>query len=1144
MHFVLTHALTGFTVGDISVAGGGTLGGFTLGSSAGHVDVTPTSEITLSLSIAPDAGTDGEYGTAAATTLSVTPACIPRVRLTPGPGVRWHDGLRAVTIYMHASHPIDVGTISAGSFVGTGGSPGNLVAMDGSAHKFWAVDLTPAGCVPMNFSVPSGTFANAADDRSSEASNGLVVQCKIPRFRLSYGAGNHGEHAGAGGAPVTAIITTVVPVTGFVQGDLSLVGCTVASFTAGTGARAGMLWIVLLQPTSNNAMNIDIAGGVAANAVDTAILNLPTEFSLVWAFSRSVGLFEVTSMTIDSTTGGTVYAPVLSGVLPDPVLATFTAPVYAYGPDVRLCVTRRADPQTPMSAVTGRAVLRVNVSDTVSDLILTGDTDGVSGLEFVETALTAGYTFYWVWTDEELAGTQKCLWMRRTSMSVAAVDACGATSSFSLHLRMHTTEIDPLCVNGAEGCADNARYFVDGVHTVVCASSATLSPAVKLMSSAALNAHFATDDAPPPLSRAQWAQGPTVVALGFQRTCGSADMSSLGNVLMELWADDTVLHLEELFVDQLGSLAGSVTFVDITPDFTDTYQTVRQGLSWANISADYNNGGPQHVRSVTWPGATCGPNFIRVVMADVRPGGAVLSSPDTARLGFSFAGALATCNNGSEYVDPAPPVQLSVRNDPTRDGDGSAAVGVVFPHLDVYSCAGISYDADWGTLSGCVGVVANEVSDSPPAQHTITVVSFGTSGVPAGGLWDDLLDRDMCTSLGAAYWSAVQDVDPPVHSAAAVFDAAFGGAWPDNLASYVANNATYSWNSGEPFYPTAPVEFAGPWHSDWEVVPTGAGIFAGVPSGGYGLSLAFTATLPEMKDCANYDGTPAVVTSNDEGSDAVLETISITVQRFTYDGALSNRRMVELAHKTFVITVQAPGMTTVSQASIVARDVQLTAAALNTDITVAPCATANYASFASYTGLDLTDHAVSAGGAAARCYAPQFRVRVTIPRTATASTDGDVCILAPGYLPFQRGDPSDQTPGHLTPYGIQVRALQPPRARLTAVRPAAPWRLRRPRERLRREHGLQPLRRDSDGRGRERVLARRECHRLHRLPVRVRLRLPQRLLLPALARAGAGGRLLRRRARAAAAARGVHPRAAADHRAHGDARDHAARERL
>ena len=100
----------------------------------------------------------------------------------------------------------------------------------------------------------ANTTPTGTNDNSYELDNPPIVMIDVPATRPNNN-------------PFTVTITFSEPVSGFVQGDITVANGTLSAFTATT---TDTIWTVLVTPTEDSDVTLDIAAGVATDATGNA----------------------------------------------------------------------------------------------------------------------------------------------------------------------------------------------------------------------------------------------------------------------------------------------------------------------------------------------------------------------------------------------------------------------------------------------------------------------------------------------------------------------------------------------------------------------------------------------------------------------------------------------------------------------------------------------------------------------------------------------------------------------------------------------------------------------------------------------------------------------------------------------------------
>ena len=237
--------VTGFDVSDI-VAANATLSGFAGTGSSYTVLVTPTADGAVTLDVASAAAEDlaGNSNTAATQLSADFDGSVPTVAITGASGFI-NSAFTATITFSEDVTGFDVSDIVA--------SNATLSAFAGSGSTY-TVLVTPSadGAVALNV---AGAVAVDVANNSNTAAAELAVtyDATVPTVALSGASGNIN-------AAFTATITFSEDVTGFNVTDITAGNATLSAFSG-----SGSTYTVLVTPTADGAVTLDVAGAVSTD---------------------------------------------------------------------------------------------------------------------------------------------------------------------------------------------------------------------------------------------------------------------------------------------------------------------------------------------------------------------------------------------------------------------------------------------------------------------------------------------------------------------------------------------------------------------------------------------------------------------------------------------------------------------------------------------------------------------------------------------------------------------------------------------------------------------------------------------------------------------------------------------------------------
>ena len=805
--------------------------------------VLPETEGTITISIPSGAFSSADapyYPTAASNVLSVTPICIPRIRIAAS-GFSGHDGVSEFGFSLVASHPVQLGwTANPANIavIGASGEHATTITSQDSTH--FTFTATPIGCVPMNASVTAGHIPNLAGSTWNEGSNGFAVECAAPVLTLAYVDGAPGIHNGPGGPTVFARITASRPVSAFGVEVFGFIAADVATWTTVVD---GTEWLLELAPTDMSILSLQI-GFRSVYAVSSPAYGCMMSNQLTWTATQA-GLFAVTYMRLD--TGGVQSVPATDGAI-----AFLDAPAYGFAAAATVCLTRHAAVNSqgePLGVLGGSATLTFGIDGDVSDLYLSVDSSGTGHVTYNNALRPAGSTFNLTWTASQLNGAERCFSWTRSSFVTAASLSCSPAAGFYMTMGVTTTESDLNCVPGNTGGCD---ALLGGIQRVRFYANVSPKPTISLLDNNVIaTGHFVAGSGPPALTEPSLTQDAPMKLFGFERGCPSQSISALTRAHQEaLWDDWTNLNFAGLFTDISLTIASGFRYQDVTSAFLgQTGDTDATGLVWTDLEAGFVPGDSQF----GWQGALCGPRSRRFLLVSlVPPDSGPL--PGIAEIGFSFSNAIAECSGVPSYVDPNPPIILDVSSSPCQAG--------------IFSLTGMTLGAKVG------GDVVYSYPNGPTRQQfSAPVYGFGASvavcltraadpelGTPVAGaatlsfgvpsdVADLYLTADTTGSGSLSY-------DDALLAAGATFDL----TWTDSQLDGAVR--CFSWTRSS--FVTAATSLCG-------------------STGGFEMTVGVTTT----------DVDPNCVPGNTEGCDALLRGIQLVA----FDaGAYYNPAIVLLEH--------------------------------------------------------------------------------------------------------------------------------------------------------------------------------------------------------------------------------------------------------
>ena len=261
-----TEPVTGFVEGDITLANA-TASAFTETDAMIYTAlITPTADGAVTVDVAANAATDaaGNGNAAAAQVSSVfdstAPTVMSIVRQTPTSSPTNADELTWRVTFSEA-----VANVDAADFA-VSGTTAALTVSEVTALTVFDVKADGGDLASLDATV---TFSFAATQNiADEASNEFTNTAPTGTNNNDYVVDNTAPAVTIGGVPetstaaFTATITFTEPVTGFVEGDITLANATASAFTA----TDTMIYTALITPTADGAVTVDVAADAATDA--------------------------------------------------------------------------------------------------------------------------------------------------------------------------------------------------------------------------------------------------------------------------------------------------------------------------------------------------------------------------------------------------------------------------------------------------------------------------------------------------------------------------------------------------------------------------------------------------------------------------------------------------------------------------------------------------------------------------------------------------------------------------------------------------------------------------------------------------------------------------------------------------------------
>ena len=386
-----SEAVSGFGQGDITAANG-TLSTFepvttdgTTASTVWTVLVTPTADGAVTLEIEANVVQNmvgsGNMAASPATSIYTAPdTTAPTVtsitRQTPATSPTNADSLTWRVVFSET-----VANVDSTDFVVTGTTATLSVAEVTSQTGAWDVTVSGGDLADKNGMV---TLSFAPDqDIADEADNTLASTSPTLTNHNSYELNNTApmveitDVPPTSDGPFTVTISFSEAVSGFAQGDITAVNGTLSTFEPVTtdGTTPGTIWTVLVTPTANGAVTLEIEANVVQNMVGNGNMAAAPATSIYTAP-------DTTAPTVTSTAPDTT-APTVTSTAPDTTAPTVTS------------IERQTPATSPTNAdsLTWRVVFSETVANVDStDFVVTGTTATLSVAEVTSQTGVWGVT--------------------------------------------------------------------------------------------------------------------------------------------------------------------------------------------------------------------------------------------------------------------------------------------------------------------------------------------------------------------------------------------------------------------------------------------------------------------------------------------------------------------------------------------------------------------------------------------------------------------------------------------------------------------------------------------------------------------------------------------------------------------------------
>ncbi|WP_339608276.1 Ig-like domain-containing protein [uncultured Roseivirga sp.] len=283
--FTFSEVVTGFAIGDITVANGTTTNFTSTSASVYTVLITPTTDGVVTVDVAANSAQDAATnGNTVATQFSITADLTkPTVNITSTAADPINGAFTTTFTFSEAVTGFAVGDITVGN-----GTASNFTST--SATVYTAL-ITPTADGAVTVNVAANVVQDAATNGNTAATQfSITADLTSPTVTITSTAAD----------PINgAFLTTVTfneAVTGFTLGDIT-VGNGVASNFASTSAT---VYTALITPTIDGAVTVDVAANVAQDAATNGN-TAATQFSITADLTNPT--VNITSTTADPING-------------------------------------------------------------------------------------------------------------------------------------------------------------------------------------------------------------------------------------------------------------------------------------------------------------------------------------------------------------------------------------------------------------------------------------------------------------------------------------------------------------------------------------------------------------------------------------------------------------------------------------------------------------------------------------------------------------------------------------------------------------------------------------------------------------------------------------------------------------------------
>ncbi|WP_421978893.1 Ig-like domain-containing protein [Roseivirga seohaensis] len=249
--FTFSEAVTGFTIGDITV-GNGTTSNFTSTSASVYTAlITPTTDGTVTIDVAANVAQDAATnGNTAASQFSITADLTsPTVVITSAAADPINGAFTATFTFSEAVTGFAVGDITVGS-----GAASNFVS---TSTTVYTALITPTTDGAVTVDVAANVAQDAAINGNTAATQfSITADLTSPTVLISSTAANPINGA------FTATFTFSEAVTGFAVGDITVGNGAASNFVS----TSTTVYTALITPTTDGAVTVDVAANVAEDA--------------------------------------------------------------------------------------------------------------------------------------------------------------------------------------------------------------------------------------------------------------------------------------------------------------------------------------------------------------------------------------------------------------------------------------------------------------------------------------------------------------------------------------------------------------------------------------------------------------------------------------------------------------------------------------------------------------------------------------------------------------------------------------------------------------------------------------------------------------------------------------------------------------